>query len=596
MSQADAANPHGAPDGTSRGDGSPGETAGDDVVRLGALAGEAARALSRYEQRIEQLGSIKDRAQRLQVLLTATEALEDLPLSDRLHLNLRTLKHLFEACSDCVIRTFRIAGGREAALLYFDGLVDTLRLDDMVLKPVLYDAFPVRGRVPGLDDVRALLEQRVVSLSQVQAVSTVRELADAILHGDAALLVDGESSALLLEARAFEHRGVDEPQTESVIRGPREGLVESLRTNTSLIRRRIRTPQLKFDLVRVGRLSRTDIVVAYIRGIAPDVLVEEVRRRVSRIDIDAILDSAYVEELIEDDPYSPFPQVLATERPDIVAAHLLEGKVAVLVDGTSFALIVPTTLWALMQASEDYYERFYIATALRFLRYVFAMVALILPAFYIAVTTFHQEMIPSSLLLTLAATREGIPFPSIVEILLMEVSFEALREAGIRLPKTVAQAVTIVGALIIGQAAVQAGIVSAPVIIVVALTGIASFTFPRFNLAITIRLLRFPLMFLSAALGLYGVMLGLLAITVHLAGLRSFGIPYLYPVAPLATAEMADVAIRPPIWLRGFRPRLTGYPNPRRQPPRMKPGPGPWEGEGAPGADTGPAGEGGPAG
>lgn len=577
MSQPDAANAHGAPNGKHEGGEGSGDFRGTDAVRLEALASEAALALARYEQRIEQLGSIKDRAQRLQVLLTATETLEDLPISDSLQLNLRTLEHLFEACSDCVVRTFRIAGGREAALTYFDGLVDATRLDDMVLKPLLYDAFPIRGHPPGFGEVRALLEQRVVSLSQVQAVSTVRELADAILRGNAGLLIDGEPSALLLEARAFEHRSVDEPQTESVIRGPREGLVESLRTNTALIRRRIRTPQLKFDLVRVGRLSRTDIVIAYIRGVAPDVLIEEVKRRVSRIEIDAILDSAYIEELVEDDPLSPFPQVLATERPDIVAANLLEGRVAILVDGTSFALVVPITLWGLMQASEDYYERFYIATALRVLRYVFALIALMLPAFYIAITTFHQEMIPSSLLMTLAATREGIPFPSIVEILMMEVSFEALREAGIRLPKTVAQAVTIVGALIIGQAAVQAGIVSAPIIIIVALTGVASFTFPRFNLAITIRLLRFPLMFLSAVLGLYGVMLGLLAIAVHLAGLRSFGIPYLSPVAPLSVGELADVAIRPPIWLRGFRPRLTGYPNPRRQPPRIKPGPEPWE-------------------
>ena len=559
-----------------------------DAARVASLSQEAARALARYEERLGRLGSIKDRAQRLQILLTATQTLEDLPLCDVLALNRRTLEHLFEACADCVMRSLRIAGGREAALVYLDGLVDAKRLDDMALKALLYDAFPLAGPEPDPTPLPQALEQRVVAVSQVRRAATVREVADAVLHGSAALLVDGEPTALLLDVRAFEHRTVDEPRIESVIRGPREGLVESLRTNTALIRRRLRTPQLKLDPVRVGRLSRTEIVVAYIRGVAPDVLIQEVKRRLSRIRIDAVIDSAYVEELIEDAPYSPFPQVLATERPDIVAANLLEGRVAVLVDGSSFALVVPVTLWSLMQASEDYYERYFIGTALRLLRYIFALIALTLPAFYIAVTTFHQEMIPSALLLTLAATREGIPFPSIVEILIMEISFEALREAGVRLPKTIGAAVTIVGALIIGQSAVQAGIVSAPVIIVVALTGIASFTFPRFNLGITIRLLRFPLMFLAAVLGLYGLILGILTITVHLAGLRSLGIPYLSPVAPLSAGELADVAIRPPIWARGLRPRLTGYPNPRRQSPRVKPGPEPWE-EGEPSPSGSPA-------
>jgi len=556
-----------------------------DAARLASLSQEAARALARYEDQLGRLSSVKERAQRLQILLTATQTLEDLPLCDVLALNRRTLEHLFEACSDFIMRPLSIAGGREAALIYLDGLVDSKRLDDLALKALLYDAFPLAGSEPGPAPLSQTLEKRVVAVSQVRSASTVREVADAVLHGNAALLIDGEPTALLLDVSSFEHRSVDEPQNEAVIRGPREGLVESLRVNTALIRRRLRTPELKLDPVRAGHLSRTEIVVAYIRGIAPDVLVQEVKRRLTRIRIDAVIDSAYVEELIEDDPYSPFPQVLATERPDIVAANLLEGRVAVLVDGSSFALVVPITLWSLMQASEDYYERYFIGSALRLLRYLFALIALTVPAFYIAVTTFHHEMIPSALLLTLAATREGIPFPSIVEILMMEISFEALREAGVRLPKTVGAAVTIVGALIIGQAAVQAGIVSAPVIIVVALTGIASFTFPRFNLGIAVRLLRFPLMFLAGVLGLYGLILGILVITIHLAGLRSLGIPYLSPVAPLSVGELADVVVRPPIWARGFRPRLTGYPNPRRQPPRVKSGPESWEeGEPSPGA------------
>lgn len=509
--------------------------------------------------------------------LRAARALEALPLVSDLSLNLRVLERLFHRCSDWVVRAFRIAGGRRAALVYFEGLVDGARLEESVVKPLQHQAFPVRGEPPRGEAVRHFLEQHAVALSTVRAVKAVRAVVKGVVYGDAALLIDGEASALLLRAPAVRQRGIDEPQIESVIRGPREGFVEHLHTNIGLLRRRIRSPRLKLETLRLGRLTGTQVAIAYVHGLTPPPLVEEARRRLRRIDIDGVLDSAYVEELIEDDPYSPFPQMLATERPDVVAAHLLEGRVAILVDGTSFALVAPVTLWALMQASEDYYERYFIATALRGLRYLFALIALMLPAVYIAITTFHQEMLPTSLLLTVAATREGIPFPSIIEALIMEVSFEALREAGIRLPKTVGQAVTIVGALVIGQAAVQAGIVSAPIIIVVALTGIASFTFPRFNLGIAIRLLRFPIMLMAATLGLYGVILGVLAVLVHLCGLRSFGVPYLSPVAPLIGSDLIDVALRPPIWLRGLRPRLTGYLNPRRQPSRIKPGPEPWE-------------------
>lgn len=544
---------------------------------LEASTDEASQVLARYQQRLEQLGSIKDRAQRLQALLTGTETLEDLPLSDNLTLNVRTLEHLLEECSDWVIREFRISGGRDAVLTYFDGIADRNDLDDFVMKPLLYDAFPIRGPV-GAEEVRSVLEQHAIPLSQVKGTGTVRELVDGLLHGDAALVIDGESTALILRARSPAHRSVTEPETEAVVRGPREGFVEDLRTNTSLLRRRLRTPQLKLDNLRVGRLSRTDVIVAYIRGVAPDVLVDEVKRRVSRIEIDGILAATYIEELIEDDPYSPFPQILDTERPDTVAANLLEGRVAILVDGTPFVQIVPTTLWSLMQASEDYYERYQISSFLRWLRYIFGLIGLLGPALYVAITTFHQEMLPTALLLTLAATREGIPFPSVVEALMMEIAFEALREAGVRLPRPIGQAVSIVGALVIGQAAVQAGIVSAPMVIVVAITGIASFTFPRFNLGVAVRLLRFPIIILASFLGLYGVMIGVLAILVHLAGLRSFGIPYLSPVAPFSAGDLVDVAIRPPIWLRGRRPQLTGYPDPRRQAERMKPGPEPWEG------------------
>ncbi|HEY8449722.1 MAG TPA: spore germination protein, partial [Bacillota bacterium] len=322
-----------------------------DTDPLGPSKVELSNLLLEYERRIERLGSIKERARRLQLLLTATEALEDLPLSDMLSLNVRTFTHLFDGSSDWIVRSFRIAGGRDAVVMYFDGLTDAKRIDAFVVRPLMYEAFPIRSAVDH-EQVRHLLQRHAVALSQIRTVGSVREVADCLLHGDAALLLDGDATALVLSARQFDKRQVSEPETEAVIRGPREGFVEDLRTNTALLRRRIRTPELKLENVRVGRLSRSDVVIAYIRGIAPDVIVREVMRRVSRIRIDGIISDSYIEELIEDDPYSPFPQVLSTERPDTVAANLLEGRVAILVDGSPFVLVAPVTLWSMMQASE----------------------------------------------------------------------------------------------------------------------------------------------------------------------------------------------------------------------------------------------------
>ena len=255
--------------------------------------------------------------------------------------------------------------------------------------------------------------------------------------------------------------------------------------------------------------------------------------RLKRIEIDGILESGYIEEMIEDNPYSPFPQIMTTERPDIACSNLLEGRAVILVEGTPFSLIAPISFFSLIQSHEDYYQRFMIGTIIRWLRYLFLGVSLLFPSLYVAILTFHQEMVPAQLLLSMAASREAVPFPAIVEALLMEIAFEALREAGVRLPKQIGSAVSIVGALVIGQAAVQAGLVSAPMVIIVAITGISSFMIPRYVAGIAIRMLRFPIMLLAATLGLLGIMMAIIAIAIHLCTLRSFGVPYLAPLAPL---------------------------------------------------------------
>ncbi|MNI07569.1 Spore germination protein A1 [compost metagenome] len=296
----------------------------------------------------------------------------------------------------------------------------------------------------------------------------------------------------------------------------------------------------------LGRESNTSAVIAYLNDLAMPSLIEEVEKRLKKIDVDAVLESGHIEELIQDDTYSPFPQMQYTERPDVVASALLQGRIAIILDGTPFVLLVPFVFVQVMQTSEDYYERFQIATLLRLLRYLFLFFSLTTPALYVAITTYHQGLLPTTLMLSVAAAREAIPFPAVVEALIMEITFEALREAGIRLPKAVGSAVSILGALVVGQAAVQAGIVSAPMVIVVSITGIASFTIPRFNGAIAVRMLRFPILIIASIFGFYGIFFSLMLLIGHMANLRSFGVPYLSPVAPLSSGDMKDVLIRAP--------------------------------------------------
>jgi spore germination protein KA len=331
-----------------------------------------------------------------------------------------------------------------------------------------------------------------------------------------------------------------------------------------MIRRRLKTTKLKFESMKIGTLSSTEVVITYLEDLAEHSIVEEVRSRLNRIDIDAIEDSGYIVEFIEDQPFSLFPQVLQTERPDRVVGNLLEGKIGIIVENSPFALIVPVTFFQMMNSPEDYYGRFIMTSFIRFIRYLFLFVALLFPSIYIAVTTFHHELMPTNLIFSVAASREKVPFPAVIEALLMEITFEALREAGLRLPRPIGSTVSIVGALVIGQAAVEAGIVSAPLVIVVATTGIASFMFPSYPLTGAIRLLRFFMIFLAATLGFYGILLGVFFILVHLVQLRSFGVPYLSPIAPFHFNDLKDIFIRVPWWGLNERPQETGKRNLKR--------------------------------
>ncbi|GLV14383.1 putative membrane protein YfkQ [Alicyclobacillus hesperidum] len=493
-------------------------------------------------------------------------------LTPDLDANIATLRDTLQKASDVVFRPLVVLGGKRACIVYVDGLSDMELVDAHVLESLIqaHSPAPDTPHPLAITHVEAAAEQ--VTTAGVKPVRTFSAAVESIIvELQVVLFLEGTETAIALNAGGGENRAISEPDAEAVVRGPREGFNESLRTSITLLRRRIRTPDLAIETMQLGTYTQTKVALCYIEGIADSEIVNEVRTRLKRIDTDSIIDTGYIEELIEDNPFSPFPQIQNTERPDVVASMLVEGRVAILADGSPFALIAPINFWGALQAAEDYYERFPIVNLIRWLRYLFMFIALYLPSLYVAITTFHQEMLPTKLLLSIAAAREVTPLPAIAECLLMEITFEALREAGIRLPKAVGSAISIVGALVIGQAAVEAGIVSAPMVIVVAITGIASFVIPRYSFTIAIRILRFGMIILGGTIGLFGIIAFTLAVIVHLASLRSIGVPYLMPASPLTKKNMRDVITRPPHWAMRWRPIETSKPNRQRQSNAMAP-------------------------
>ncbi|MCL6601177.1 MAG: spore germination protein, partial [Alicyclobacillus macrosporangiidus] len=424
-------------------------------------------------------GEAKPFPKPVQDKLDALEAqpLPDPEAPDKIHSDLdrmeHTLRQIFQNCSDVVFRRVTIdepvrpaepthvddpaasaapPRTRDLLIVYVDGLLDFRHLDDMVLKPLLFD----EPRYDSPSNLAEWLQMRALPVGETQVIDTLSKAVRSILAGDAGMFIQGSDRAVMASIRGWEKRTIEEPNSEQVIRGPREGFVETLRINTSMVRRRIRSPKLKVEALNLGTLTNTDVAILYIDGVADESVVEEVRQRVRDIQIDGVLETGYIEEFIEDCWWSPFPTLMDTERPDIVAAQLLEGRVAILVDGTPYALVAPMTFWMGLQANEDYYARAMIATAIRWLRLCFGFIALFLPSFYVALVSFQQEMVPTTFLLNVAASQEATPFPAVVEAFMMEFMFETLREAGVRLPRAVGSAISIVGALVIGQAAVQA--------------------------------------------------------------------------------------------------------------------------------------------
>lgn len=501
--------------------------------------------------------------------------LTDENLSTSLKENLEGLDRLLNRCSDAVIKRFKFSKNPaiDAALLYFDGLTDRNEIEINILKPLMLEIEKLSNEYLTLyktEDIFSSVKDRILSMADIKEINTFGEVCHHISSGDTVLLIDGFDLALATSTRSWQTRSIETPENEVVIAGPKEGFTETLRFNTALLRRRIKSTNFKIEAMVIGRISKTDVAFCYIENIAPEGLINEVRRRLEKIDIDAIFDTSYLKEYIVDAKESLFTQVEHTEKPDKVCGQLLEGRVCIIVDGSPMALVLPITFPQYLVASEDYYIHYIPASLFRLLRFGALVAALLLPSLYVAVITYHHEMIPTSLYLTIAATRQGVPFPPFLEALILESTFEMLREAGLRLPRAVGSAISIVGALIIGDAAVRAGLVSTPMVVVVAFTAIASFVFPAYSAGIIVRISRFGFLFAAALLGFLGIMIALGVFLSRMVSLSSFGQPYLAPIAPFNLAQISDTIVRRPWFISSKRPYMEGMKNQHRANPQAK--------------------------
>ncbi|HCD09039.1 MAG TPA: spore germination protein, partial [Thermoanaerobacter sp.] len=393
-------------------------------------------------------------------------------LSKKLEENIYIFQVLLKGNNDIVFRQISIGDKKvKAFLVYVDGMVDKLLITRNILEPIMIETRKLNKIIYTNDQLFNYINEYFITTSEVNVKDKIGDIIDDLLSGETILLIDGVEKALIISTKGWEGRNITESTTESYVRGPKESFVETLRINTSMLRRRIKHPDFVIENIKIGKYSKTDVSIAYVKSIADDTVVQEVKKRLKKVQIDGVIDSGYLEEFIEDNPFSPFPQIAHSEKPDKVTAEILEGKVAILVDGSPFVLIVPAVFVQFFQAAEDYYERYFLSSALRILRIAAMFIALLFPSIYIAETTFHQEMIPTQLAISIAAQREGVPFPALLEALFMEITFEILREAGIRLPMQGGQTVSISGSLVVGQSAVQAGLVSPAMGTVVAIAG-----------------------------------------------------------------------------------------------------------------------------
>ncbi|GAF64620.1 hypothetical protein BTS2_1513 [Bacillus sp. TS-2] len=474
-----------------------------------------------------------------------------------LHLNENTLmfSNWMGKNSDLISRSFSLKNNQKACLFYFKTMVDAQNIQESIIEPLLSQ------RIESAVNF-SYINNHLFRASELKMIKMLEEAAYSLFEGSVILFMNDIDYAIEIPAPDFKDRTITDSKVDTVVKGPQDSFTELATNNISLIRQRLKNPKLQMISTKLGEKTRTDVSVLYLKDCANQKLVNEIQERLQTAKLDRVLESRYIEEVIQSDHQRTiFPLTYSTDRPDVLAAGLADGRIAIVIDGSPFALLLPTGFTDFFKSAEDYYQPSYYSSLIRLLRYVALCICLFTPAIYIALTTFHQDMIPTSLLLSISAQREGIPFPALVEALLMEITFEILREAGLRMPRTIGQAVSIVGTLVVGQAAVEASIVSAAMVIVVAITAISSFVIPSYMMSIPIRLLRFIFMIFASVFGIYGITIAVLLLVIHLCHLHSYGSPYMEPIAPYDSDDQADTLLRLPFKQKSLQNSEAGGKN-----------------------------------
>lgn len=479
--------------------------------------------------------------------------------------NIETLKTLTHSkvCSDIIFRNFILTINQKeypAFIAFYDGLSDSNLIDEFLLRPLM-KAYNFES-----NNIQECISNYILEQNQVKEVNVWQKILEAIVSGSCILFVDTLGIAFVCDTKKLPMRSINKAENEMSVNGPSEAFIEALRPNTGLIRKYVKDENLIFEDISIGKAGKTTCSIAYISTITNESLLQEVKRRISSIEIDYLIDCGQLAQLIEDKTYITEPLILTTERPDRVALHLCEGRVAILVAGSPNALVVPAVLNDFMHTTEDNYVRFPYSAHLRFFRAPALFLSILLPGLYIAVVTFHQEMIPTDLLFAIAAAREKVPLPMFLELLLMEIAFEIIREASIRTPSPMGQTLGIVGTLILGQAIVSANVVSPILIIIVAMTGISSFAVANFSLSYSFRILRFIYIFIGAFGGFFAIGIALFIHLCLLSVTTSFGVPYFAPLAPLGKHINRSDLTSTPIWKQEYRPSFLKSKRQKRQP------------------------------
>lgn len=460
-----------------------------------------------------------------------------------MYTNLTKLETIFSGIPQLTMRELPLKSGEKALLVYLDGLVDKTIVNRDIVHPLLVTESLYPEKI-----------ESVLFVGKIKKITLWAEIEESLFHGCCIIFMDGFSHAFLIEAQGWPQRAIQEPQIESAIKSAHQGFIETANANIAMIRRYIPSSELKVKEHTIGERGGVKVSLLYLDDVTNPSILEELETRLESLNVDIILNTGELEGYLEDQAFTPFPQFSMTERPDTAASHILQGRVVIVMDRSPGVLVAPMTFFSYFQTVDDYSVRWIVASFIRLLRFLAFFIAILAPAIYIATVSFHYELIPLSLLLTIGESRERVPLPPILEAFIMELVLEMLREAGLRLPAPIGQTIGIVGGIVIGQAAVSAGLVSNIMVIVVALTAISSFIIPNLEMSAGVRMIRFPMMLVASLFGMVGIIWGFILLILHLLSLESLGTPYGASFSPMHFSELKDTFVRLPMWMMKKRP------------------------------------------